>query len=291
LIVCTGVLHHLVDPEAGLKALQSVLKREGAMQLMVYAIHGRIGIYIMREYCHLLGVGRSEEELAALGATLQALPEDHPLANLLRKAKDFRHPEALADAFLHPTDRAFSVPQVYDWLERCGMSFGRWVEQAPYLPQCGPLARTPHARHLDCLPESMQHAAMELFRGTMTQHSFITFRNDRLGESQPVRFTGQQWRNYVPIRLPWTICVRDHVPAGAAAVLLNPAHKHPDLILKLNDAQYRLFDQIDGCRTLGQIAQASGTDEDRIVDLFRRLWQYDQIVFDISQDCKGRDDY
>ena len=31
LIVCTGVLHHLVDPDAGLRALRSVLKPEGAM--------------------------------------------------------------------------------------------------------------------------------------------------------------------------------------------------------------------------------------------------------------------
>jgi 2-polyprenyl-3-methyl-5-hydroxy-6-metoxy-1,4-benzoquinol methylase len=36
-IVCTGVLHHLADPDAGLKALRDVLKPDGAMHLMVYA--------------------------------------------------------------------------------------------------------------------------------------------------------------------------------------------------------------------------------------------------------------
>jgi len=30
-IVCTGVLHHLSDPDAGLRSLRSVLKRDGAM--------------------------------------------------------------------------------------------------------------------------------------------------------------------------------------------------------------------------------------------------------------------
>src|SRR6185503_20489625 len=29
-IVCTGVLHHLADPDIGLRALQSVLKKDGA---------------------------------------------------------------------------------------------------------------------------------------------------------------------------------------------------------------------------------------------------------------------
>jgi len=66
------------------------------------------------------------------------------------------------------------------------------------------------------------------------------------------------------------------------AVLLNQAHKHPDLVLKINAAQLRLFNEIDGRRTLGEIALHSGTDEARLLEFFHRLWQYDQIVFDAS---------
>ena len=51
LIVCTGVLHHLADPDAGLRALRSVLKPEGAMYLMVYAPYGRTGVYMLQDYC------------------------------------------------------------------------------------------------------------------------------------------------------------------------------------------------------------------------------------------------
>src|SRR5271167_665436 len=50
-IVCTGVLHHLVDPDAGLSALRTVLKPDGAMHLMVYAPYGRAGVYMMQEFC------------------------------------------------------------------------------------------------------------------------------------------------------------------------------------------------------------------------------------------------
>lgn len=56
-IVCTGVLHHLVDPDAGLRALGSVLKPDGAMYLMVYAPYGRTGVYMIQEYCRRLGIG------------------------------------------------------------------------------------------------------------------------------------------------------------------------------------------------------------------------------------------
>ena len=70
----------------------------------------------------------------------------------MRRAADFRQPDALADALLHPQDRAYTVPEVYGWLERCGLAFGRWIEQAPYLPQCGVVAASPHAARLAALP-------------------------------------------------------------------------------------------------------------------------------------------
>jgi SAM-dependent methyltransferase len=282
-IVCTGVLHHLVDPDAGLQSLRSVLRRDGAMQIMVYASYGRAGIYMMREYCRLLGITPCDQELLALGAALDALPEDHPLAHVLRRAADFRHPDALADAFLHPQDRAFTVPQVFEWLDRCGLLFGRWMEQAPYLPQCGAVAATPHAARLNELPERTQFAALELLRGTITQHNFVAYRNDRPIERQPIRFTGEGWRKYVPIRLPWTVCVRNRVSSSGVAVLLNRAHKHPDLGLEIGAAQYRLFSEIDGRRTLGEIVRNSGRQEVRTLQFFRELWQYDQIVFDASE--------
>src|SRR3954462_10097158 len=56
-IVCTGVLHHLGDPDMGLKALRSVLKPNGAMQLMVYAPYGRTGIYMLQEFCKRINPG------------------------------------------------------------------------------------------------------------------------------------------------------------------------------------------------------------------------------------------
>jgi 2-polyprenyl-3-methyl-5-hydroxy-6-metoxy-1,4-benzoquinol methylase len=41
-IVCTGVLHHLPDPDTGLRALRDALHPQGALHLMVYAPYGRV---------------------------------------------------------------------------------------------------------------------------------------------------------------------------------------------------------------------------------------------------------
>ena len=96
------------------------------------------------------------------------------------------------------------------------MSFGRWIDQAPYLVQCGAIARNPYAARLVSLPPRLQHAAVELLRGTMVSHSFIAYRDDRPDESQPITFAGSGWRGYVPIELPWTVCVRERLPPAAS---------------------------------------------------------------------------
>ncbi|MFB3119983.1 MAG: class I SAM-dependent methyltransferase, partial [Stenotrophomonas maltophilia] len=234
-IVCTGAIHHLPDPGIGLRALRGVLKPEGAVHIMVYAPYGRTGIYMLQDYCRILGVSTSPADLKELETTLSLLPQDHPLAPLLGQAKDLQDPVELADALLHPLDRAYTVPQLYELLQRCGLFFGRWFEQAPYLPYCGRLAGTPHYARLAALPAHSQHASAELFRGNMTRHTFIAYRDDRDEVSQPIQFDDDQWRGYVPLRVPWGVAVRDgRVPKGAAAVLINPAHTFTDLLLPMS---------------------------------------------------------
>ncbi len=189
-IVCTGVLHHLPDPDAGLRALRGVLKPDGAMHLMVYAPYGRTGIYMLQEFRRRIGIQATHEDIRDFIAALTALPDRHPLGNLLREAPDFREEAALADALLHPQDRAYSVPQLFDFLEKGGLAFGRWLMQALYIPQCGAIAKIPQASRMAQLPLAEQYAAVELFRGTMIRHSVVAYRDDSPGGPQRASFDG-----------------------------------------------------------------------------------------------------
>ncbi len=279
-IVCTGVLHHLPDPDAGLRALSDVLAPEGALNVLVYGAYGRVGIAMMQQYCRLLGVRATEPEMHDLAATVGALADDHPISAITRRAADFRRADALADALLNPLERAYAVPEIYAWLERCGLVFARWVEQAPYLPQCGAVASLPHAPRLRALAPKAQHAAVELLRGTMTRHSFIACRSDRESPSQPIAFAGEAWRAYVPLRLPWTLAVRERLPAGASAVLINRAHGFPDLALPIDAAEARILALIDGERTAGEIGASAGAGPEHARRFIERLWEYDQIAID-----------
>ena len=280
-VVSTGVLHHLHDPDTGLRALRDVLAPNGAMHVMVYAPYGRAGVYMLQDYCRRLGIGHTDAEIRDLAATLKALPPDHPIAPLLRNSPDFASTAGFADALLHPRDRSYSVPQLIEFLDRAELEFGRWLRQAPYLPWCGALASAPHHSKLIELTVQGQYAAIELFRGTMLRHSVVAYRKDRLAQNASIDFERDAWLRYTPIRLPDTIVVRDRLPPGATAVLINRNHRYTDLYLPIDDRQERLLEEIDGERTIAKICGQS-SDCNFARDFFRQLWRWDQIVLDTS---------
>jgi hypothetical protein len=116
----------------------------------------------------------------------------------------------------------------------------------------------------------------------------ILYRQDRSCGGSP-RFECDGWQDYVPIRLPEARVVRNHMPPGIAAVLINPAHSDHDLILPVNADELKLVEAIDGERTIEAIIQRVSTFAEGGLGrlshsakcLFERLWWYDQVVFDI----------
>jgi hypothetical protein len=120
----------------------------------------------------------------------------------------------------------------------------------------------------------------------MVSHNFIAYRDDCSDDNQPITFTGASWRDYIPIALPWTMCVRERMPPGSVAVLINQSHTFTDLILTVDAFEDQLLRAIDGNRTLAEILQFALPDSDgasRALRFFEHLWQYDQVVFDASR--------
>jgi len=295
-IVCTGVLHHLAVPDVGLSALREVLKPDGAMQLMVYAPYGRTGVYMLQEFCRRIGISAGDKAIRELGDALRVLPPGHPLTNMLVEAPDFWHEAGLADALLHPQDRAYSVPQLFDFIERGGLTFGRWVRQAPYTIHCGVMAKIPQASRMAQLSPAEQYAAVELFRGTMVRHSAVVYRNDDPHGPEQLSFDGDAWLGYVPIRMPDTVCIEERLPPGAAAVLINRGHTYKDLYMALDNKEKRMFDCIDSKRSIVNILETISPSHetarvDKALGFFERLVLYDQIVLDTSSHSSAQRNY
>lgn len=283
LIVCTGVLHHLPDPAAGLRALRSVLNPRGALHLMVYAPYGRSGIYMLQEFCRDVGIAANPVGLQRLVEVLGALPSGHPLTRLLREAPDFRTEAALADALLHPRDRAYSVPQLFELLTANGFLFGRWLRQGPYSIHCGVMSRIAAVLRMAALPPASQYAAAELFRGTMTHHSVIACRDDEARAEPVISFADEAWRQYIPIRSSEALYVQERLPVGAVALLANRGHATSDTRLPINARERRLLEAVDGRCSIGELlSQQTHASDDAVRAFFERLWWHDQAVFDAS---------
>ena len=279
LIVSTGVLHHLADPDAGLRALRPLLGAEGVMYLMLYAPYGRAGVYMLRDYCHRLGVETTPQEINDLTQVLRMIPQHHPLLSMMRGAREGLDARAMVDALLNPRDRTYSVPQLFDFVERNDLQFARWYWQAAYSPRCGAIADTPHASRLTALSERDQFTQMELWRGLMNNHDFIVQGSD----AKKVSFDGDDYLHYVPVRRAWTICVEKQVPPGAAGVLLNQTHMFDDLFLPVNEIEKQMYKAIDGQRNVAEIVEAVKYSSPLAREFFEKLWWYDQAVFDISR--------
>jgi SAM-dependent methyltransferase len=283
LIVCTGALHHLSDPGSGLGALRSVLDTGGALDLMVHAPYGRAGVYMLQEYCRRLHIGHSSTEIRDLARTLAVLPRTHPLAHLLGKAQDFKTSAGMADSLLQPQDRAYTIPQLFDLLSKCGLKFGRWVRQARYLPQCSSLHTTPHAVRLARLTPEEQYAALELFRGDMLHHNLVAYLPEQARE-QAVCFDGTEWQDYIPIRLRDVIVSNDCLP-GKAAVLVNPANSDQQLAFPVDELELQIFSAVDSRRTIADIIGLVAVKQNRNAGavhararlLFEQLWWYDLV--------------
>jgi hypothetical protein len=117
----------------------------------------------------------------------------------------------------------------------------------------------------------------------MVRHSAIVHRSDA-PEAHRVRFSGEAWTGYVPVRTVDTVCILERLPPGAAAVLINRSHTFRDLYLPIDAPEKAWFDAIDGKRTIGEIMQGSpspGSEAqiDAARNFFERLWWYDQVVF------------
>jgi len=259
------------------------------MALMGYAPYGRTGVYMLQEFCRRIGVHATDGDIRDLIRILRVLPTGHPLQNLLGQAPELQNEAAIADALLHPQDRAYSVPQFFDLIAQAGLKFGRWLRQAPYSAQCGLVAKIPQAAQIARLPLEEQYAAIELFRGTMIRHSAVVYRSDCDSSLRLVAFESDNWLNYVPIRMPDTICIQDQLPAGAAAVLINQTHTYPDIFLPIGETEKKLFDAINGRDNIHNIVRSvlSWPEQEAHRELthtfFERLWWHDQVVFDRQQ--------
>ncbi len=172
-IDCCGVLHHLEDPAAGLRALAGVLADDGGMGLMLYGELGRAGVYDMQEMMRALAPqDPAPERIGLARRLLKQLPETNRLRRNPFVGDHLDGGDAgLFDLFLHARDRAYRVPEIVALAAAAAMRVTAFIEPARYDP--ARLLNDPAlAKRLAALPWLERCAFAELLAGNMRKHVF-----------------------------------------------------------------------------------------------------------------------
>ncbi len=188
-IDCCGVLHHLPDPAAGLAALLSVLAPGGGLGLMVYAPHGRTGVYMVQDALARLAPA-SEPAEARLNLARRVL-RHLPATNWLRANPNFTDitqggDAGLYDLLLNPRDRAFTVDAFTTLLAGAGLRVACLVEPMRY----DPAVLLPDARlrgRIAELDEGDRAALAEALAGNMPTHIAYCLRQETAAPSRDHR--------------------------------------------------------------------------------------------------------
>ena len=123
IIFCAGVLHHLDDPTAGLKALRRVLRPRGLMQIGVYSKRSRDAIVRLRESFPVDGKTVTLKEVrdrrSALVQDTLAQPKEEWASFYF--SPDFFSLSTCRDLLYHVQEKHYTPIDVEDWLTECGL--------------------------------------------------------------------------------------------------------------------------------------------------------------------------
>lgn len=265
-ILCTGVLHHMADPPAGLDALRDVLAADGVMVLMLYGATARTGVYMLQDAFRRMGIAQTPDGVAEVRRILKELPSRHYAQDYIRAADELKEDAAVVDTFLHPQDRAYTVPQLLELVEGVGLEFQNWIENFPYWRNGGWGPESAIAAAVDPLSPREHWAAVEMLGLAAGMHMF-TVRH--AGDAAQVDFDRDEWGQFVP-----------HWAPGLA-------RKGPGIFqrgpyeLRCSKLEQFVIDGADGKRTIGEIIGVPALEE--VPDEFGRryfehLWKLGHVM-------------
>ena len=120
-----GVLHHLDQPQTGLRALADLLAPNGLLHLFLYADAGRWEIHRTQRALNLLDAGTGPDGLRLGRQLLETLPEGNRLARHHRErwAVDCAADANFADMYLHPQETSYNLERLFAFIDTAGLQF------------------------------------------------------------------------------------------------------------------------------------------------------------------------
>ncbi|MEX0644976.1 MAG: class I SAM-dependent methyltransferase [Parvularculaceae bacterium] len=258
-VTATGVLHHLDDPKAGLDALNGCLKDDGVLQIMVYARYGRALVYQMQALMRRFNAGVDPDDidaqLAACKEMMAALKGRGWYEALLNDFLDVKNmgDVGVFDLFLHSKDRAYSIPELYDFIESSALVLHHYVP-SPHRLAPAALPDSPVKARLLALDRREQQTLIELMSGKVKMHVCYATRRRR---AQPSPRDEDMIPSYTTAVSGIAVEVGKAL-ADPALAQLRINVRGEGITIPLGGENRALLAEIDGERTIGGILDRAG---------------------------------
>lgn len=191
-----GVLHHLREPESGLKALASLLKPGALLHLFLYADGGRWEIHRTQRVLMAMGVETDEQGLKLARQLFETLPKDNRLRcnHEQRWAIDCSADVNFADMYLHPQETSYNLDRLFAFIASADLEFAGFSNCKIWDP-----ARLLQGELLEralALPQRQQWQLVEDLDPDISHFEFFLskgkhFRQDWIDDSELLAATGQ----------------------------------------------------------------------------------------------------
>ncbi len=122
LIECSGVLHHMADPVAGLRVLAGLMAPGGLIKLGLYSRLGRTAITAARAFVETRGFPATAEGIRAARRAIRGLAAGEP-ARAVADELDFYTLSACRDLMFNVHEVAFDLPRIAAALDALGLGF------------------------------------------------------------------------------------------------------------------------------------------------------------------------
>jgi SAM-dependent methyltransferase len=122
LIVSSGVLHHMRDPVAGLRALLAVLAPGGVLKIALYSTRARAAFTEARDWARREGFTPTPQGIRDFRAAVLGRPDGDPMRQRLIESYDFYSVSQCRDLVFHVEEHTFALPDLADVFRELGLS-------------------------------------------------------------------------------------------------------------------------------------------------------------------------
>lgn len=257
-ISCTGVLHHLENPSAGLDALASVLKEDGLMAIMVYGKNGRAAVYQIQELMAMINFG--EENMQTKVDNCKIAINSLSSLHIFNKMNDSIKIESdidIYDLFLHSQDKAYSVLDLYRFVNASNLQISKMFAfrgsfgDALYDPEVY-IKDDRLTKKISAFNPVLKKAIAEAMHGHVPKHDFFVVK-------KPVKFPTLDEMDNIP-SLSISSVAGQHadilnIIESSKIVVRVPLYGIPDLFAYFEKTPncLEIFKLMDGNNTVGEI--------------------------------------